>query len=442
MLIGYDTRFSSREFAASAAEVLTANRVTTYLCDRAAPTPAASFNLRGQGGRRRRRRHGQPQSRALERAQVSSCTTEAARPRRSSRSWRYTSRPRSPEGPPARLRLDVAESRGLLEYLDPEPAYLSHLATFVDLGAIRRAGLKVIVDPMHGSGAGYFDKLLSGEATSVVEIRSEPNPAFPGMSQPEPVARNLGTLRSSVRRRHADLGLATDGDADRLGLVDERGGFVTTLQAFALLCLHQLDVLGRRGPLVRSITMTSMVDKLGDEYGVPVFDTPVGFKYLGPVMMKEDALPGRGRRAAATRSGATYLSATESSSGLMVLDLMVKTGKTVSELLRMLADKVGPHHYDRLDLAFEPKQRRVYRGQGPRGAAVRPRRAGRSSRWTPGTASGSCSKTGTGRSCGSPAPSRCCGYTPRVRHRKRSPSCWKRPACSPGSDGDEGLRLT
>ena len=289
VLIGYDTRFSSREFAASAAEVLTANRVTTYLCDRAAPTPAASFNLvareagagvvvtashnpaRWNGLKFKPHYGGSAAPEIVEELEVHIASAESG-------------------GPPARLRLDVAESRGLLEYLDPEPAYLSHLATFVDLGAIRRAGLKVIVDPMHGSGAGYFDKLLSGEATSVVEIRSEPNPAFPGMSQPEPVARNLGTLRSSVRRRHADLGLATDGDADRLGLVDERGGFVTTLQAFALLCLHQLDVLGRRGPLVRSITMTSMVDKLGDEYGVPVFDTPVGFKYLGPVMMKEDAL--------------------------------------------------------------------------------------------------------------------------------------------------------
>ena len=355
VLVGYDTRFSSREFAASAAEVLTANRVTTYLCDRAAPTPAASFNLvareagagivvtashnpaRWNGLKFKPHYGGSAAPEIVEELEAHVASAES-------------------KGPPARLRLEVAESRGLLEYLDPEPAYLGHLAALVDLGAIRRAGLKVVVDPMHGSGAGYFDKLLSGEATRVVEIRSEPNPAFPGMSQPEPVARNLERLRSSVRRRHADLGLATDGDADRLGLVDERGGFVTTLQAFALLCLHQLEVLGRRGPLVRSITMTSMVDKLGDEYGVPVFDTPVGFKYLGPVMMREDALLA-GEESGGYAFRGNIPERDGILSGLMVLDLMVRTGKTVSELLRMLEDKVGPHHYDRLDLAFEPTQR-------------------------------------------------------------------------------------
>ena len=355
VLVGYDTRFSSREFAASAAEVLTANRVTTYLCDRAAPTPAASFNLvareagagivvtashnpaRWNGLKFKPHYGGSAAPEIVEELEAHVASAES-------------------KGPPARLRLEVAESRGLLEYLDPEPVYLGHLAALVDLGAIRRAGLKVVVDPMHGSGAGYFEKLLSGEATRVVEIRSEPNPAFPGMSQPEPVARNLERLRSSVRRRHADLGLATDGDADRLGLVDERGGFVTTLQAFALLCLHQLEVLGRRGPLVRSITMTSMVDKLGDEYGVPVFDTPVGFKYLGPVMMREDALLA-GEESGGYAFRGNIPERDGILSGLMVLDLMVRTGKTVSELLRMLEDKVGPHYYDRLDLAFEPTQR-------------------------------------------------------------------------------------
>jgi phosphomannomutase len=209
---------------------------------------------------------------------------------------------------------------------------------------------------MYGSGAGYFDKLLSGEATRIVELHSGPNPGFPGMSQPEPIAQNLGALMPSIRRRHADVGLATDGDADRLGLVDEKGRFVTTHQTFALLCLHQLEVLGRRGPLVRSITMTSMVDKLGEEYGVPVFDTPVGFKYLGPVMMEEDAiLAGEESGGYAFRGNIPERDGILS--GLMVLDLMVKTGKTVSELLRMLSDKVGPHHYDRLDVEFDPAQR-------------------------------------------------------------------------------------
>ena len=176
------------------------------------------------------------------------------------------------------------------------------------------------------------------------------------MAQPEPLAHNLSELMSAVAGGPAEVGMATDGDADRLGVVDEQGRFVTTLQAFALLCLHQLEVLGRSGPLVRSITMTSMVDRLGEMYDVPVFDTPVGFKYLGPVMMREKAL------AAGEESGGYAFAGNIPErdgilSGLMVLEMMVKTGKSVSELLAMLEAKVGPHHYDRWDLRFDAARR-------------------------------------------------------------------------------------
>ena len=132
--------------------------------------------------------------------------------------------------------------------------------------------------------------------------------------------------------------------------------FVTTLEAFALLCYYQLEVLGNRGPLVRSITMTSMIDKLGKAYGVPVFDTPVGFKYLGPVMMREDALTA-GEESGGYAFRGNIPERDGILSGLMILDLMVRTGKTVSELLSVLKDTVGPHHYDRLDLHFDASER-------------------------------------------------------------------------------------
>ena len=254
------------------------------------------------------------------------------------------------------MSLTDAEAQGLLEYIDPEPSYLGHIATLVDLGGIRRAGLTVVVDPMFGAGSGYFAKLLAGGPTQVVEIRGQRNPAFPGMFQPEPIAQNLEALMSAVPERRAGVGIATDGDADRLGLVDENGRFITTLETFALLCLHLLDVLKARGPLVRSITSTNMVDRLGAMYGVPVFDTPVGFKYLGPVMMRENAL------AAGEESGGYAFRGSIPErdgilSGLMILDMMVKTGKTPSQLVEMLKDKVGPHHFDRWDVTFDERQR-------------------------------------------------------------------------------------
>ena len=355
LAIGYDTRFASEDFAATVAEVSAGNGIKALLCDRAVPTPVLSYNLvaRGAGG-------GAVITASHNPAQWNGFKYKpdyggSASPEVVAELERYISKTEA-SGSITRMPLAEAEQKGLLELIDPEPSYLEHVAALVDLEAIRRAGLKILVDSMYGAGAGFFYDLLAGGSTTVIELHGEQNPAFPGMSQPEPLAHNLGELMSAVRDRSADIGLATDGDADRLGIVDERGRFITTLQTFALLCLHRLEVLGERGPLVRSITMTSMVDRLGETYGVPVFPTKVGFKYLGPVMMREDAL------AAGEESGGYAFRGSIPErdgilSGLMVLEMMTKTGKSVSELLGMLTDKVGPHHYDRWDLGFDEAER-------------------------------------------------------------------------------------
>lgn len=374
VVVGYDTRFASDRFAAAVAEVFAGNGLRVILADRPAPTPAIGYNL------------------VAREAGSGVVITASHNPPE----WNgYKFKPdyggsASPEIVDE-LELHVANAErkgmfkatplaegvksGLVEYFDPEPLYLKNLGRLVDLDGIRRADLRVVVDSMHGSGAGYLARLVSGDRTSVVELRGERNPSFPGMVQPEPLPQNLAGLITEVAGPKADVGLATDGDADRLGVVDENGRFVTTLEAFALLCYYQLEVLGNRGPLVRSITMTSMIDKLGKEYGVPVFDTPVGFKYLGPVMMREDALTA-GEESGGYAFRGNIPERDGILSGLMILDLMVRTGKSVSELLSVLKDTVGPHHYDRLDLHFdaaerEAIERRVGSAQ-PRQLAGRP----------------------------------------------------------------------
>ena len=355
LVIGYDTRFGSKEFAESVAEVTTANSVATFLCDRPAPTPTIAYNVVSHdagGGAVITASHNPAMWNGFK---YKPYYGGGASPEVVEQLETYIAEAEAKDMVGA-MSLADAQSKGLLEYLDPEPSYLGHIATLVDLEGIRQAGLKLVVDPMFGAGAGYFTKLLSGGTTTVSEIRSERNPAFPGMDQPEPIAHNLGALMATVRRRRADVGLANDGDADRLGVVDESGRFLTTLQTFALLCLRELEVLQRRGPLVRSITMTSMVDRLGEIYGVPVFDTPVGFKHLGPVMMRENALLA-GEESGGYAFRGNIPERDGILSGLMFLELMVKTGKTPSELLSMLTDKVGPHFYDRWDVEFDPSQR-------------------------------------------------------------------------------------
>jgi phosphomannomutase len=152
------------------------------------------------------------------------------------------------------------------------------------------------------------------------------------------------------------VGLATDGDADRLGVMDEEGRFITQLQTFALLVYYLLEVRGQRGAVVRSITTTSMADKLGKHYGVPVYETAVGFKYIGPLMMQYDALVG-GEESGGYGFRGHVPERDGILAGLYFLDLMVATGRTPSALIRDLYDLVGPHYYDRLDIRFDPEAR-------------------------------------------------------------------------------------
>ena len=373
LVVGYDTRFASEAFASAVAEVSAANWVTTFLCNRAAPTPAIAYNVVSRdaaGGVVITASHNPPEWNGFKYKPEYGGSASAEVVEQLERKIADA----EASGNVSRLSLPMAESQGLLERIDPEPSYLGHVATLVDLEGIRRAGLRVVVDPMFGAGAGYIPKLLSGGSTEVTEIRGGRNPAFPGMAQPEPIAHNLKELMSSVPGRGADVGLATDGDGDRVGIVDEQGRFITTLQAFALMCLHLLEVLGERGPIVRSITMTSMVDRLGEEYNVPVFDSPVGFKFLGQIMMRENALLAGEESGGYAFRG--HLPERDGIlSGLMMLDMMVKTKKTPSELLRMLEEKLGPHHYERWDVTFDPNQRDSiqarFRGASPSSLAGR-----------------------------------------------------------------------
>lgn len=355
IVVGYDTRFASARFAAVASEVFVGNGLRVLLADRAAPTPALGYNL------------------VARKAESGVVITASHNPPE----WNgYKFKPdyggsASPEivtdlehhiaaaergAPPRVVPFAECLKDGLVEYFDPEPPYMENMGRLVDLDGIRRTGLRIVVDSMHGSGARYLAKLVSGGRTDVVELRHDRNPGFPGMVQPEPLPHNLAGLIAEVASFHANIGLATDGDADRLGVLDENGRFVTTLDTFALLCYYQLEVLGNRGPVVRSITMTSMVDKLGRAYGVPVLDTPVGFKHLGPAMMREDALMA-GEESGGYAFRGNIPERDGILSGLMMLDLMVKTGRTVSELLSMLRNIVGPHCYDRLDLRFDEVER-------------------------------------------------------------------------------------
>ncbi|MDP2932370.1 MAG: phosphoglucomutase/phosphomannomutase family protein, partial [Chloroflexota bacterium] len=258
----------------------------------------------------------------------------------------------------ARMPLAEAEAKGLVTHIDLAPPYFEQVARLVNLDELRRARLKVVIDPMYGAGAGYLRALLEGGDIKAVEINGERNPLFPGMLRPEPIEPNLDRLSAAVKRRKASVGLATDGDADRMGIVDEKGRFITQLEVFALLCLYLLEVRGERGAIVKTVTASNMLYRLGELFKVPVYETPVGFKYVAEIMMAQNALIG-GEESGGYGFRGHVMERDGILAHLYFLDLMIKTGKTPSQLLDYLFSKVGPHYYHRVDVEFPESQRQA-----------------------------------------------------------------------------------
>ncbi len=354
IIIGYDTRFASGDFAAASAEVLAGNGIKVYLCPRATPTPVVSFGVRAQqaGGAIIITASHNPA--IWNGFKFKSELGTSASPEIVSELEKNVARTLA-AGKTGQMPLAEALEQRLVEYLDLAPVYYRQVASLVDIAELRRAKLKIVVDSMYGSGAGYFKTLLAGGNLGITEINGKPNPLFPGI-RPEPIMPNLARLSAMVKRRGASVGIATDGDADRLGIIDEKGNFLTTLQVLTLLCLYLLEVRGERGLIVKTLTTSSMLYRLGEIFNVPVRETPVGFKYVAPIMLAENALIG-----GEESGGYAFRGHTPDRDGIMAalyfLDLMVKTGKTPSELVEYLYSKVGPHYFNRVDVEFPEDKR-------------------------------------------------------------------------------------
>lgn len=358
LIVGYDTRFLSPEFAAVAAGVCAGEGVRALLSVEAAPTPVLSYNVL----------HHQAGGAAIITAShnpaiwngfkfkpeyAGSATQDITDELEAAIA---AAGPVDAAGVDAALRHSREGGNPLVEELEPSGPYLDHVARLVDLEAIRAAGFRVVADAMHGAGAGYLPRLLEGRATAVEELRGYRNPAFPGMAQPEPIAPNLTELLARVPAAGASVGIALDGDADRVGVIDEGGRFVTTLDTFSLLALYLLEEKGWRGSLIKGVTASQALNKMGGIYGVEVHEVQVGFKHMGPRMEELNAL-----MAGEESGGFAFRGHVPERdgilSGLYLLEYMAKTGKSVSQLLENLFRQVGPHFYHRRDIEFDAADR-------------------------------------------------------------------------------------
>lgn len=352
IVIGHDKRFQAEYFAAAAAEVMAANGIRVWLTEGATPTPAISYSVvdKQAGG-------------------AVNITASHNPP------WDCGFKVRDPQGGaiapdelkkieaviPAseavrRVRLDDALSDGLVTRFDPGVAYVNLLHRLIDIEPIRSAGFRVLVDCMWGNSAGWFPRLLAGDETTIHEVHNERNPIFPYMTRPEPIPPNVNHGLSFVEKVGADVAIINDGDADRVGLGDENGNFIDQLRVYGLLGYYFLEIRGERGPIVKTISTTKMLNKLGKLYGVPVYETGVGFKYIAPKMMEVGALIG-GEESGGYAFRGHVPERDGILAGLYLLDMMVRTGKRPSQLLDLLFNKVGPHYYDRIDSHFDPERK-------------------------------------------------------------------------------------
>ena len=347
MVVGHDRRFLAEHFAATVAEVLAGNGFHVWLTPSATPTPVISYSAKERGALgaiNLTASHNPPEDCGFK---VRDENGGAIAP--DGLAWiESLIPPAGDENAISSITLADALKGGLVEYFDPRPAYMAHIARLINVQPIRDAGLKIVIENMWGNGAGWLSEILSGGSTEVIDFHAERNPLFPEMLRPEPIPPNVDAGLAMGRKVGADCVCILDGDADRCGFGDENGEFVDQLRVYALLAYYFLEFRGERGPIVKTLSTTSMLDKLGKLYGVPVINTGVGFKYVAPAMMEHDALMG-GEESGGYAFRGHVPERDGILSNLYLLDFMVRTGKKPTELLAMLFAKVGEHFYDRID---------------------------------------------------------------------------------------------
>lgn len=347
LVIGYDRRFLSSDFARRVAEVAAGNGIRVRLSDGYAPTPAISWAVREMGagaGVMITASHNPPEYNGFK---IKEGYGGSARPSTTKLIEDIVAfnvaNARRVVGCP----FDEAQSKGMIELFDPCEGYFRQIGRYVDLGLIGKAGIPVVVDPMYGAGSGFIPRLLSGTA----EIHNEENPYFGGQS-PEPIGENLKQMSALVASGKYRVGLALDGDADRIGAVDETGEFFSSHCIFTVVLRHLIEHKRLQGGVVKTVSTTRMVDLLAEKYGLRLFETPIGFKHICELMLTEDILMGGEESGGLGVKG--HLPERDGIlMGLLLLEAMAVSGKGLRQLIEETMNEIGHFSYRRIDRRIE-----------------------------------------------------------------------------------------
>jgi alpha-D-glucose phosphate-specific phosphoglucomutase len=351
IIIAYDCRFLGRPFALAVAEVFAANGLTPLVCDRDTPTPVLSFAIRRRkaiGGINITASHNPPEYSGFKFSRHDG----AGAPPEATQAIEETI---------ARLQQANWSFRSAIigtfscKSIDPQAEYFRHIRKLADFSAIKRVRLKVAVDLMHGCGRGYLDTLLQEAGARLTVLHGDVNPLFGGYP-PEPSAEHLGEIRKLVRARHARLGLATDGDADRFGVVDADGTWITPNQVMALTLYHLAKHRGWKGSAVRTVVTSHQVDAVAAQFGVRMHEVPVGFKYIGAIMEREPVIVG-----GEESGGLSVRGHVPEKDGilacLLMAELLAEAGRPLGAVLKEITKLGGPFFTERINIHIDPAQK-------------------------------------------------------------------------------------
>ena len=349
VIIGYDTRFGSEHFARVAAETVTASGTPVWLATEACPTPAVSLMVRERGAAAGIQISASHNPSPWNGVKLKASYGSSASPAIVAQVEKELEKVLAEGVPPLPSRKD------LLQALDVRAPYMATLEKLIDWDRLRAAKFRFVVDPMHGAGRGLLIELLRRNGVNADEIRGTRDPLFGGV-HPEPIEPHVEALRQAVKAGGYDAGFALDGDADRIGAINEDGAFVTPHQIFSILLWHLAGTRQLSGGVAKTFSTTKMIDKIAARFGRQVWETPIGFKYICDRMLESDVLLG-GEESGGIGTKLYLPERDATVNALLLAEVMAWHGKRLGELVAMLHGEFGVHHYGRIDLALKDGQK-------------------------------------------------------------------------------------